>query len=159
MNWLLLCSLAMAHEPQVEIAEDDWIVAKMRIDAPRVDVDKLVADPKLLAELDDDGVIITLTPDGECLLVDTNVTHAIKKVWYVARACPTATGWRHELHEEGNFKEYTAIWHLEYEETSVLIDYRVRSKVKVMVPQWVVNRQTRKALEQLMITMRTNLEK
>ncbi len=151
----LLALPAAFAAPTVEVRDDNSVVGEVTVKSPIDAVREKVADPVWLAKTDGGGTEVTVLADeGECLKLRHVTPNAIKTVRYTTRQCPTKTGFESVLVESDNFTSYRVEWTLDArEDGSTALRYLLHFETNMMVPQFIINRQSRKGVEHLLVAL------
>lgn len=148
---VILLTTALAA-PTVEVRDDNSVLGEVVVNSPIDVVRPKIADPLWVSKTDGGGTEVTVLADeGACLKLQHVTPNAIKTVRYITRQCPTKTGFEGTLVESDNFESYRVEWSLEARsDDSTAIRYLLDLETNMMVPQFIINRQTRKGVENLL---------
>ncbi len=144
--------------PEVETADDHETTGKVLVAADLATVRAIVADPARVAKIDSGPAQIEVSDDGACKLIRTFISHPVASVRYRARQCPKGDGFRTELVESDDFKAYHSEWGVRAVQGGTELVYKVRTIPNISVPQFLVDRQTRAAVERLLERVRAAAE-
>ena len=162
MSFLLiaLTALALADAPEVVVSDDSWIVGTMTVDAPMDEVRALVHDPVKLSEIDPTDDTVKVEDKGACQRLTMHINHPIAPLDYVVDSCPNPTGRTEKLvSSERGMSEFAMQWKLMPDgDARTKVEYRIRTVTSLMVPQFVVNRQSRKSVETMLTKVQEHLE-
>ena len=76
--------------------------------------------------------------------------NAFKTVRYRTKQCPTEAGWRTELVQSDSFTRYQSSWEVVPKGEGSEIRYRLALETSLMVPQWVIDRTSRKEVTSML---------
>ncbi|MCA9491393.1 MAG: SRPBCC family protein [Myxococcales bacterium] len=145
---LLAVSVALAAPPEVERRADGAFVGQVVVEGADPDgVRAKLADPAWVATASGGATEVTATEarDG-CLRTSRLTRNAIKDVVYVVDRCPTADGYAEKLVSSNAFDAYVSTWAVRPDPGGARIIYTIDMKTSLMVPQFVVDQQTRKGV-------------
>ena len=144
-------SLALAGAPNVEISPTHAVRGVVTVPASVDQVLAKLRDPLWVSRIDNSGTTVTLVEqDGVCAILDSVSVNAIKTVSYRTRHCPTASGSRSTLVSSNAFDAYLAAWTVRPHADGAELIYDLDMKTSLMVPQFVIDRTTRKSVESLL---------
>lgn len=132
---LLLPSLAFGAEPDVQVAADGSVIARILVSAPEARIRAVI--PELQGEGVNSNVLgVRRTSEGACESIRRTTRGLYRPLELHTRFCPTATGWRERLVAAGDFTAYEADWTLRpMADGQTGVELRVLSEVNLMVPQ------------------------
>lgn len=139
---LLLClgvapASADDGEPEVVITADGTIEGTVVVGAPPDVVRSYLADIAMTRKLAKDVVKVDVVKDGGCELVTTYASSFIE-VTYLARRCPTETGWIETLLSSEQFSDYYAEWFVTPVRSGIELRFRLRTDLDLPVPVRIV---------------------
>ncbi|MCB9684926.1 MAG: hypothetical protein H6738_15590 [Alphaproteobacteria bacterium] len=145
---LFAVSVALAAPPEVERRDDGTFVGQVVVDGADPEVVRAkLADPVWLATTTGGATQVTATEaQGTCLRTSRLTHNAIKDVVYVVDRCPTADGFAETLVSSNAFDTYTSSFSVRPDPAGARIVYTIDMKTSLMVPQFVVDQQTRKGI-------------
>lgn len=148
MWWMVA---AMAVEPTVSVDDQHVVTGTVRVaSAPEV-VRPRLGDAVWLAKVGSSGTRVTrVGASGGCTLYDNVSPNAFKTVRYRTKRCPVEDGWRVELVESDAFTAYEAQWKVVAAGEGAEIRYRLDFDTDMMVPQWVIDRTTKKEVTSML---------
>jgi hypothetical protein len=131
---LLLATLAAAAEPQVEVADDGAVIARLKVEAGEQQV--RAAIPGLQqAGVNSNVLSVSAAPDGSCTAFSRTTRGLYRPLQLRTRFCPTSTGWREFLVSSDDFTAYEAEWTLRpSSDGGTQVQLRVKSDINLMVP-------------------------
>jgi hypothetical protein len=112
---------------------------------PLAEVRTIVDDPRRAAALAPDFRAISVREIDPCQDLSMTVNGPWRSILYVARRCPTATGWRYDLVHSDTITDLYAEWVLAAAGTGTDVRYRLRTDVNYAVPQVLVRRSVKSA--------------
>ena len=134
---LLATSVNAAHgaEPQVEVADDGAVIARLKVDAGEQQVRATI--PTLQATGVNSNVLsVSASPDGSCTAYSRTTRGLMRPLELRTRFCPTSTGWREWLVSSNDFTAYEAEWTIKPStDGGSQVQLRVKSDVNLMVPE------------------------
>jgi hypothetical protein len=158
VSGLLLVAVALAAEPVVERGNDSVIEGRIDLSVPADKVFAVVSDPEAVSRIDGTSKV-TAKPDGDCLLVHTEVDHPIARAIFDTRSCPDGPlAVAQTLTHSEQMQEYASRWWVEEREGGSRLHYRIRTVASLPVPQFIVDRTTVKSTERLLGRLRDHLE-
>lgn len=153
-----LAMTALAGPPTVNVMDDHAIVGTLVVAVPAAQVKAKLADPIWVSKVDGGGTIVTKTGERDgCGLYDNVSPSAIKTVRYSTRYCATKTGFRTHLEASESFEAYRAEWTVTEGESGTVLRYDLKIDTNLMVPQWILDRTTKKAVGNLLAKLQTAL--
>lgn len=152
--WFTIASAA----PTVTMTDDNYFRGRIEVTADPATVRALIADPVKLSQIDASGTQVEVVErQGECVVIKSVSANAIKTVEYKTRQCPTSTGVEGKLVESNAFKAYRNEYVVTPTANGTRIEYQLDMDANVMVPQFVINRATRKGVENLLSRLEQHL--
>lgn len=146
--WLLM---AWASAPDVVIRDDHSVRGTALLATDATTARARLADPAWIASVDASGNRIELAAGaGDCKRVKTESPHPIRTVRYEVERCPTADGFVETLIASDAFDAYEARWSIASEPGGARITYTLATRTSLLVPQFVIDRQTRKGVERML---------
>lgn len=141
LSFTSLLPRAWASNPDVTVAEDGSITARMVISAPAESVRQAVQE---LQHASSDNVLeLRFRPDGECQSVFRKTRGLWNPLTMRTRLCPTADGWREMLVQSDDYTDYESEWTIRHTDTGdTEMALRVRTAVNLAVPVALVRRGT-----------------
>ncbi len=156
---LVLARVLAADAPTVSQLDNHRVRGVIAVDAPVEKVRAVLADPQLIARIDNSGTTVTLKGrDGLCLLTHSAVAHPIARIEYVTRVCPIPGGWRSTLFQSDDLLDFESVWTVAARSGGAEVHYEIRTIPDIPVPQFIVDRQTRASVRTLLVKLRTYLE-
>lgn len=146
--WLVV--RGWAAEPEVSTDDAGVVHARVVVSAPVADVLALVRDPQAMHALGGDGSVLKSTPDAPCFRIDYALETTIANVAYVARACPTARGFKTDLVSSESFRSMSSEWTVQEVPAGTEVVYTYRADVALPVPGFIVRRGTQSAITKMM---------
>ena len=154
LTWLAIAQAA----PTVTMTDDNYFRGTIEVAADPKTVRTLHADPVAVSKIDASGTEVTvLERQGECVVIESVSANAIKTVRYKTRQCPTSTGIEGKLVEGNAFKSYRNEYIVTPTDKGSRIEYQLDLVADVMVPQFVINRATRKGVVNLLSRLEAHL--
>lgn len=149
MTWWT--AMALATGPTVEITDDSTVHGEVVVAATLEHVREKMADPTWIAAVDDGGTTVEIVErSGDCVVTDSVSPSAVKTVEYRVRRCKTEDGWQGTLVSSNTFDSYEVRWRLSPEGAGTKLTYDLALSTSMMVPQFIINRQTRNGVERLL---------
>jgi len=131
-------SAAMADgDPDVSVGKDGTIDGTVVVGAPPDVVQSYLADVRSLRTHSKDVVSVDIVRDGECQLV-TTLAKSLVELTYVARRCPTATGYVETLLDSEMMNDYYAEWFVTPVSSGIEIRFRMRTDLNLPVPGRII---------------------
>ena len=124
-------------DPVVEITADGTVEGSVIVGAPPDTVHAYLADIATTRKLGKDVTGVEVVKAGGCELVTTHASSFID-VTYVARRCPTDTGWIETLLESKQFSDYYAEWIVTPVRSGIRLTFRLRTELDMPVPARLV---------------------
>ena len=158
---LLACALAApAHagdgDPEVDVTADGTVVGHVVVGASADRVQTYLADIAFTRKLAKDVTDVEVVKSGGCELVTTYASGFID-VMYVARRCPTETGWIETLLESKQFADYYAEWIVTPVATGMQLTFRLRTEMDMPVPARLVRGTLKRNVKQTLETIQGQL--
>lgn len=154
MLLFLLAALAGAADlaaPTVTIHDNGSVVGLVDLGVTPEQVQSALSDPTWLPTITGDGTRVTLQgTDGGCQLLASESPSAIMTARYETRRCPTDTGFQSTLRSSNAFKTYATSWTFTPTAQGTRATYRLDMTTSLWVPNSVVRRATRNALEDML---------
>jgi hypothetical protein len=157
---LLVClagpALADDGEPEVAITADGTIEGTVTVGAPPDVVRTYLADIAMTRKLAKDVVSVDVVKDGGCELVTTYASSFID-VTYLARRCPTETGWIETLLASEQFADYYAEWFVTPVRNGIELRFRLRTDLDMPVPVRLVRGALKRSVKGTLIAIQGDL--
>ncbi len=158
---LLLCAwsvpaFADGGEPEVVITADGTVEGVVVVGAPPDRVRAYIADIAMTRKLAKDVVSVDVVKDGGCELVTTYASSFID-VTYVARRCPTETGWIETLLESEQFADYYAEWFIAPVSNGIELRFRLRTDLDMPVPARLVRGALKRSVMGTLVAIQADL--
>lgn len=142
--WFVMTSLAA---PQVVVNDDHSVTGTVELKTTPDTLKSKLADPVWLAGVDGNGTQVTvLERVGDCVVTKNVSPSAIKTVTYSVKQCPTATGFVATLVESNTFNDYRMEWTFTPSDTGTKAVYELSTDTSMMVPQFIIDRSTKKGV-------------
>lgn len=146
---------ALAVPPEVVVQADHAVHGVVEVAASPEIVRARIADPRWVARVDGSGTKVELVADAPvqregCVVTDRSTPNAIATVRSRIEQCPTASGFVETLVASKSFDAYRVDWTLEPHGTGTRITYHLAMSTSMMVPQFVIDSQSRKAIEAML---------
>ena len=150
----------VAADPVVTMLADHRVQGSIDLRVPADTVRALIADPRTIARIDNSGTTVTLKgrTEGGCQLVHSAVSHPIASVDYLSRVCPISDGWQSSLVESEGMAAFESVWRVQESGAQTKLTYELRAIPNLPIPQFVVNSQSRSAVQSLLEKLRDHLE-
>ena len=148
---LLATSVNAAHgaEPQVEVADDGAVIARLKVDAGEQQVRATI--PTLQATGVNSNVLsVSASPDGSCERVKLKVRGLFAPFEIETRRCPTTHGWKETLVASASFTEYWNEWTIQETEGGSTVTFKTKTIPNVVVPAAILQSETRRVVAKLM---------
>jgi len=159
LPWMLTALVTSASEPAVTQLDHHRVRGTIDVTASVERVRAVLADPRNIARIDDDGTTITMRgSDEDCELAHASVAHPIASIEYLVKVCPVPGGWRSTLVQSDHLEVFESIWKVEARGSGAHLLYEIRTIPKIPVPQFIVDRQTRASVHALLLKMRTHFD-
>lgn len=128
-------SSAYAGSPDVRVADDGTVVARMHVDASSADVRAII--PELQSAGVNSNVLdVAKVTEGSCTAIRRTTRGLFRPMEIRTRFCPTANGWREVLVQSADFTTYEADWTLRpMEGGGTQVQLSLKSKINLMVPE------------------------
>ncbi|MCB9673514.1 MAG: SRPBCC family protein [Alphaproteobacteria bacterium] len=154
--WFVLA--AWAGSPEVVVNDDHSVHGEMVVPlAPDVVREKL-ADPVWISQVDGSGTTVTVHEKrGDCLVTDSVSPNIVKTVRYRVERCPSATGYETKLVESNAFTAYAVKWTFTAEGGGTRVSYDLMTETSLIVPQFVIDQQTKKGVLNLLTKLQAEL--
>jgi hypothetical protein len=150
---LFWVAIALA-DPVVVVDSDNTVRGDASVTMSVADALSQLSDPRWISEVDGSGTeIVALAPRGECGVYAHTSRTALKTITYTVTWCPTENGWRSDLVESDTFESYSAAWTVTESGEGARLQYRFAMETGMMVPQFIINRSTRKAIDNMLTTV------
>jgi hypothetical protein len=137
----LLCALpgsALADDsPTVQVGKDGTVDGTVVVGAPPDVVQSYLANVARLRYQNTNVVDVEVAREGACELVTTTARNVVE-VKYVARRCPTQTGWVETLVDSEMMNDYYAEWFVIPVTGGLEIRMRMRSDMNLPVPDRMI---------------------
>lgn len=154
--WGILGALAAA--PVVEVGDDHAVHGELRVPLAPAAVRAKLADPAWVAKVDASGTTVTVVERrGDCVVTDNVSPNVVKTVRYRVEQCPTASGFATTLVESNAFDAYSVRWTLTPDGDGTRIAYDLACDTTLLVPQFVIDQQTRKGVLNLLTRLQAEL--
>ena len=158
---LLLCAFAVPAsandgDPTVEITTDGTVEGTVTVGAPPDVVRTYLADIAMTRKKAKDVVSVDVVKDGGCELVTTYASSFID-VTYVARRCPTETGWIETLLESEQFADYYAEWFITPVKNGLELRFRLRTDMDMPVPVRFVRGALKRSVKGTLVAIQGDL--
>lgn len=127
-----------ADKPTISVQDDGSIIARMLVDAPVLDVRRIIPDVQVDASLYTNVLTVKSTAEGDCRKVHRTTRGLLTPLSMNTRFCPTPTGWREYLVQSEDYSAYDVEWTVEQRGTQAEIAVHVRSDVNLFVPDALV---------------------
>jgi len=140
-----------AEPPSVTIQDDGAVVGVVDLAVAPDVLRTRMQDPSWLPTISGDGTTVTVTrTDGACQILHSESPNAVMTARYDTRRCPTDTGFASTLLDSNAFKSYATSWTFEPTATGTRATYRVALSTSLWVPNGVVRRTTRGAIQDML---------
>lgn len=158
---LLLCAWALPAsadegEPEVVITADGTVEGTVTVGAPPDVVRSYISDIAMTRKKAKDVVSVDVVKDGGCELVTTFASSFID-VTYVARRCPTDTGWIETLLESEQFTDYYAEWFITPVKNGIELRFRLRTDMDMPVPVRLVRGALKRSVKGTLVAIQADL--
>lgn len=154
----LLLTAALAVDPTATAPSSQAVVGTVSVASPADEVRRLLADPVRLSQLDGGTTKVTIRArEGSCVIADYLSPSFLMDVVYAVKQCPTTEGNAATLLSSNAFSSYRTEWKVQPEGAGSLITYRIDIDSSLMVPDSMVVGATKKAVQKLMETLRSQL--
>jgi len=156
----LLCSTrALAQdEPDIVVEADHRVSGAVMVRVPVDQARAMLADPVRVAEIEGGTARIRVLSEDSCKNLHTAIAHPVASVEYTSRSCPTANGFHTKLVQSDTLEDFEAEWTVEEVEGGTLLRYVVRTIPRIAVPQFIVDRQSKGSVKQLLQRVKVHLE-
>ncbi len=149
---------ASGGTPDVSTAADHETTGRVIVAANADMVRAFLADPTRVASVDSGPAQVEVEDEGSCKLIRTIVTHPLASIRYRSRQCPNSSGFRTELVESTDLTAFHSEWAVRAIQGGTELIYKVRTIPSIAVPQFLVDRQTRASVTQLLERLKVSLE-
>ncbi|MEZ4322002.1 MAG: hypothetical protein R3F61_31310 [Myxococcota bacterium] len=148
--WMFVWA-AVAAPPEVVVNDDNSVHGEVVVPLPVDVVRAKLADPVWIASIDGSGTTVEVFErKGDCVVTDSVSPNAVKTVRYRVERCPTADGYAGKLVSSNAFDAYATRWSFAADGTGTRISYDLITETSLMVPQFVINQQTKKGVLNLL---------
>ncbi|MCO4770231.1 MAG: SRPBCC family protein [Deltaproteobacteria bacterium] len=127
------------------VAGDGTVDGRVVVGAPPDVVDAYLADVGSLRRHNKNVTSVDVTAQGDCQLVDTTAK-SIVEMSYVARRCPTNSGWVETLLDSEMMTDYYAEWFVTPVPNGIEIRFRLRTEMDLPVPSRMVRGAIKKSV-------------
>lgn len=149
-------TLALAGTPNVEVTPTHAVRGTVTVGASVDQVLAKLRDPLWVSKVDASGTTVTLvSTEGPCSILDSVSVNAIKTVEYRTKHCPTADGTHGTLVSSNAFDSYQATWTVRPHPEGAELTYFLDMQTSMMVPQFIIDRTTKKSVGNLLERLAT----
>jgi hypothetical protein len=134
----LIPTVALAGGPEITVADDGTIVAKMTVDAPEATIRSAIPELLQASEHFQNVLAIQMTPDGSCRRIFRRTKGLWAPLEMYTRLCPTQRGWRELLVKSDDYDAYDVEWSLSPNGARTDVRLTVRSSVDLPVPSVMI---------------------
>lgn len=122
---------------EINVVADGTVEGTVVVGASLERVRQYIADTESIRRLSKDVETVTITRDGGCEIV-TTFAKSVIDVTYVARRCPTETGWIETLMQSKQFADYYCEWFTKSVAGGTWIKLRMRTAMDLPIPARIV---------------------
>ncbi len=149
--WFVMSSLAA---PAVVVNDDHSVTGTVEVKTTPDDLKKKLSDPRWLAEVSGGGTKVTVRgEDGSCVTTENVSPSAVKTVTYRIKQCPTSTGFVATLVESNTFNAYRMEWTIAPTDAGTKATYDLTTETSMMVPQFIIDRSTKKGVLNMLVKL------
>ena len=123
------------------------------VPAPPEKVLAIIRDPVAMHAISNAGGTLRATPSDPCIDVSYLLENPLVTIAYVARACPTPTGFRTDLVQSDSFASMTAEWVVRPVDGGSEVAYVYRQDLNIPVPDWMIRKRTEASITAMMTAL------
>lgn len=141
MSLLLALSTLTAQAAEPVVQSDGSVMMSVVLPATESEVRAQLDTAAEASALHGDATIVSQERQGACEQSTFKTRGLLSSIYYVAKRCPTADGWKQTLISSDTFEHNEAEWSLHPVEGGTELRYRIRVSLDLPVGQGMVNAQ------------------